>query len=116
MKRGFTVLSKSWYADACLDGVDHVDEIKFGLYNDNGDSGSDCAGEMAMKWHKTPAAPRLEAFDDSWAVLATFTDVIKAMGRKNDLNITPDQFAEILVGLGFEDRTEIKPPNWEKVT
>ncbi len=109
MKRGFVVLSKSWYADACLDGVDYVDEIMFGMYDGKGVITGGTDGEMSMKWYKTPAAPRLEAFDDSWAVLATFTDVIAAMGRKNDLNITPNQFAEILVELGFEDMTQTKP-------
>ena len=112
MKRGFVVLSKAWYAKACLANRDYTDEVTFGMYDTN----CGCVGEMAVKWFKTPCAPRLEVFDDSWAVLATFADVIKAMGRKNDLNITPDQFAEILVELGFEDRTETEPPNWEKVT
>ena len=109
MKRGFTVLSKSWYGKACLKGVDYVDEVMFGLYDGKGVITGNTEGEMAMKWYKFPRAPRLEVFDDSWAVLATFTDVIKAMGRKNDLNITPNQFAEILVDLGFEDMTQTEP-------
>ena len=105
MKRGFTVLSKAWYAKACLEDVNYLDEIMFGMYDSEGGT----EGEISMKWYKCPDAPRFEAFDDSWAVLATFADVIKAMGRKNDLNITPEQFAELLVGLGFEDMTQTTP-------
>ncbi len=106
MKRGFTVLSKSWYAEACLKDVDYVDEVMFGLYDDDRIGGT--SGEMAIKWHKLNGEniPRFESFDDSWAVLATFTDVIIAMGKYDDKNITPDQFAELLISLGFEDMTQ----------
>ena len=109
MRRGFTVLSKSWYGKACLDGRDYTDEVMFGMYDGKGVDTGGTDGEMAVRWYKFSRAARLEVYDDSWAVLVSFADVIKAMGRKNDLSITPGQFAELLVGLGFEDMTQTKP-------
>jgi len=49
---------------------------------------------------------KLEAFYDSWEALSEFSDVISKMGMGSGKNISPEQFCDILLSLGFVDRTE----------
>ncbi|MCP4370020.1 MAG: hypothetical protein GY797_18170, partial [Deltaproteobacteria bacterium] len=52
----------------------------------------------------------LQVFDDAWSALAGFTDVVEKLGKKDDENITPEQFVEILLSCGFVDDTQYKSP------
>lgn len=93
--------SRSWYAcyvplsDGC------VDDIWFSL------EGIGSRGELAMTWHAIGKniCPRLEVFDDAWAMLAGMTDLIEELRKRDNQLITPQQFCELLVTLGFEDVT-----------
>ncbi len=110
--RGFMILSESWYADANLKNAKYIDEIMFGLYPGDGNEGT--SGEMAMKWFDLqeghPFAPRLEVFDDSWKILASFKDVIAKLAQVDGQNITPKQFAKLLTESGFRDLTKRQLP------
>jgi hypothetical protein len=106
MIRGFTILSQSWYANANLRSANFVDDVIFGLY-DNDVKPGQTTGEMSIKWYELGGkiVPRLECFDDAWKTLSEFTDVITMLAAKDNQNITPDKVAEILLSRGFIDRT-----------
>jgi len=111
MKRQFTILSESWYNDACLKDATFKDEVMFGLYGEDSDKGG-TTGEMSIRWYNlgsrydSKLIPQLAVFDDAWANLATFKDVLDEMAKVNNQNITVRQFIDILVKCGFEDITE----------
>ncbi len=108
MKRGFYHVSKAWYADSALKGREYTDEVIFGLYCDQGGT----TGEMGVRWGdlENKNTPKLHCFDDAWAVLAGFKDVIDEMGKVDDQNIKPEEFCVILLKCGFEDLTPVKQP------
>lgn len=82
-----------------------VAEVHFGLYSPDGGA----SGEMAMQWYRLGGnvAPTLEIFDDAWSALATMPDLIAALGERDDQNITPQAFCELLLSLGFVDDEEV---------
>ena len=84
-------------------------EIHFGIYC----RGGGCRGEMAMRWHLLGGylAPRLEVFDDAWAILADLPELIDWMRRENNGKATAEGFAAFLKGIGFEDTTVTYPLN-----
>lgn len=104
-KRGFTQLSKAWYADANLRGSDTIDEITMGFYHPEGGT----TGEFSIKWKELAGKvpPRLEAFDDGWSALNKFRDVLDKMAEVDDDNITPNEMNKVLIDLGIEDMTPI---------
>ena len=103
--RGFHWSNKAWYAEA-----NHMKNgnITFGIYNI---TGGGTTGEMTMKWIDFPdrLVPRLECFEDSWKALASFKDLIDALGLVDGENITEEEFIKILLGCGFTDLTEYTP-------
>ena len=96
--RGFILSNKAYYKS-----VIDKKEIMFGLYDNNGGT----MGEMAMVWYSlgNKIVPRLECFDDGWAVLSTFKDVISILGQYDNKNITQEEFANILLSCNFKDLT-----------
>jgi len=107
--KSFVHVARAWYAKPNLEGRDFVDEITFGLYDDQGGT----QGEIAVRWYTLAGerpAPRLEAFDDSWRVLAALPDVLAALAVQNDRSISPEGFCRLLLGCGFEDRTPEEGP------
>lgn len=74
--------------------------ITFGLYNNHGGT----SGEMGIRWHdlfRSGSCARLEAFEDSWSALSSFSDVIQKLGKVDSDKITPDEFKSILLSCGF---------------
>lgn len=112
--RAFTVHGESWYAKTSRLKPDVLEEILFGIYLTDEDGTDDgTSGEMAMRWYRVASkpTPRLEAFDDSWDVLASFADVIEKLGEVDSKDITPQEFVNILVECGFQDRTAHVSPH-----
>lgn len=101
-RRAFVWSSKAWYEEE----IDE-EEIMFGMCRLRGGT----SGEMAMRWKEFPGGrqvPQLQVSDDAWSALALFTDVITKLGVRDNENITPEQFIEILLDCGFVDDTEYK--------
>ena len=101
--RGFYNTSEAWYSKIL--GFPFCDiEVMFGMYIPNDGT----QGEMAMHWHELggKSVPRLECFNDAWRVLGNFSDVIAALAQFDDQDITPRQFCELLLSLGFTDLTQ----------
>lgn len=74
-------------------------EISFALHS----PGGGVKGEIIMVWTELGGkqVPQLQSYDDSWTVLACFTDVIEKLSEYDNCNISPEKFMEILDSLGF---------------
>lgn len=105
-KRGFVRYSKTKSAA----DYEYV-EIGFGLYDlENGGTW----GEMGVVWkdllRNNKLVPCLHAWHDSWIALNTFGDVIDALAQ-DELNrpqgtyLSEPEFADLLMTLGFVDKT-----------
>ena len=114
--RGFTHTSRSWYGKNWLErNFDMLDEVIFGHYHFTPEGHSDgTTGEMTMVWKQLDDKPtaRLNAYHDSWTVLAQMPDLVAALGglSERDSILTPEQFCALLITLGFEDLTETVNP------
>ncbi len=106
MFRAFTHLSRSWYGETCLAGQKYLDEVMFGMYDEDGGT----TGEMSVKWYDLgrKRTPRLECFDDSWEILSGMKDVLDEMAKVDSEDIAPEKFCKILLSCGFKDMTEEK--------
>lgn len=103
--RAFILSNEAWYAQVGDKVLIPETEVMFGEY-DLKDGG--CRAEMKMGWETLAGekVPCLRVFDDSWELLAEFQDVIQVLGKLDDKCITPRQFADLLLSLGFQDITE----------
>jgi hypothetical protein len=104
--RGFVWSSKAWYAEGARikNG-----EICLGIYSSHGGA----VGEMLIEWEELAGrmVPKLEAFNDSWKVLAGFTDVLEALSRFNDdENVSEEDVIKVLLECGFTDKTDYTRP------
>ncbi len=101
--RGYHRMSKAFYARA-----DEEVEILFGIYWTDGGT----SGEMLMRWRilSTGVCAQLQSFCDSWEVLAGMPDLIEALGKLKNENITEPEFSKLLDTLGFKDLTSYKHP------
>lgn len=103
--RAFYQLSRAWYAPHTRKFDKYLDEIMIGFYSPDGGT----SGEFCMRWYDLGKyiAPKLEAFDDSWHAFAQCSDLIAALAERDGQNITPSQCCDLLLSLGFVDRTPI---------
>ena len=78
-----------------------IDEIVFGIYVEN----DGCISEAAMVWEKVEneIIPYLRVFCDG--IKATFSERFKAVADEicDRSNLTPNEFAEILIKHEFKD-------------
>lgn len=109
--RGFVWGSQAYYWQAL--GHDY-DEVTFGLFSPEGGT----SGEMSVRWETLGGSdvPKLHAFDDAWSALSTFSDVIAEMGERDNENMTPQEFVDLLLSCGFKDDTPRESPYTEKST
>lgn len=80
--RGFYHLSEAWYGPSNLQNSQYTDEVNFGFFCPSGGT----SGEMCLRWQRLgdKNVPKLECFSDAWHTLASFTDLIAAMGELDD--------------------------------
>lgn len=103
--RAFILSHEAWYAKVGDQTLISEKRVMFGEY-DLREGG--CRAEMKIGW-KTLGdreVPYLNVYDNSWELLAEFQDVVSALGKLKDKCITPRQFADLLLSLGFQDITE----------
>ncbi len=112
--RGFTNSGEAYYHSVVGFPKDVVGEVYFGLSCGGGGT----HGEMSMRWTNLGGkqCPYLHVFDDGWAVLASFSDVLSELAEVGAPNIsypsiTPKEFCEILLKCGFKDNTIRENPN-----
>jgi hypothetical protein len=101
--KGFYRSAKAYYYGSFVHSEGVVCDIMVGDYNPDGG----CVGEFAIEWKRLGGnvIPQLRAWDDSWAVLADMPELIALMKNIAGLNITEEQMAAHLVGLGYKDLT-----------
>jgi hypothetical protein len=67
-----------------------------------------CEGEIIMEWVtliKNHFSPHLTVFNDGFAKLERWSDLMDTLSAWNNIDFTQDQFVDILIDLGFEDKT-----------
>lgn len=101
MIRQYIRSHKAWYAQG--DDI-YNPTLNFEIVDENCD--------FSIKWLIVcgKLVPKLEVFDDSWAVLSKFQDLFDRMAKVNDLNISEPEFCEILKELGMVDATQYENP------
>jgi hypothetical protein len=111
--KGFYQLSKAWYGEVNLKHSKYDDEIMIGLYHEEGGT----SGEFSMKWFELSgrSVPKLGAFSDSWKILSEMPELISKLSELDSLNPSPDDFADMLRGLGFKDLTQYEDEGRGKV-
>jgi hypothetical protein len=79
-----------------------VAAVTFGLYGKGGGT----AGQLCVFWVELghEVTPQLQAYRDSWHVLATFPDLISRMGEATAQTFSPDAFCQLLQDCGFTHR------------
>ena len=101
--RGFYWSSKAWYADTI-----NRNDIMFGNYGEDDDP----YGEMCMVWDTLDFenVPQLQVYNDAWAVLNEYKDVLEELAKVDNKNITEEEFIGILLKCGFKDLTPYESP------
>jgi hypothetical protein len=91
-----------------------VAAVTFGLYGKGGGT----VGQLCVFWVKLghEVTPQLQAYGDSWQVLATFADLLSRMGEVTAQTFSAEDFCQLLQDCGFTHRPaqgevdEIFPP------
>ena len=102
MQRGYMRFSKAYYATPGENTV-----VMVGLYSEDADAGTD--GEFRFEW--IPLDPRtgptlqMQVFEDTFAVLPRFEDLIERLALVNGRNIQEPEFVALLNELGIKDFT-----------
>lgn len=106
--RTFIRSRQAWYSQPGLGNDDLAKHEEFQM----AESGID--GEIFVRYHSIGEPndiARLEAFEDSLALLPRFADVFAAMAEAAATDsLRPDRMHEILTAAGVEDRTERRIP------
>ena len=118
-RMGFTIYTESYYARP--DGLrkNTTEEIYFGSYPEGilaGTFGEACFRFIKLGNDKV-STPCLEAFFDSWQVMAEIPglfDALAGLQEEKEKSITPQDICEMLRGLGLEDLTLRENPNKEQ--
>lgn len=99
--RGFIHSTEAWYHRG---KTSVLDEVLFGFYAPEGGT----TGEMRVVWRELgrDIVPELTVFDDAWAALAEFGDLLALMSAADAKHVTGKQFCEMLVQCRFVDMTE----------
>jgi hypothetical protein len=105
--RTFYRHTKAFYANVVSLPSGAVEEVMFGYTHHEGGT----PGEIAMRWIDLGgrSVPRLECFDDGFASLASFGDVLASLAEVDGVNMTPDEFCAVLLAHGFKDKTATTP-------
>ena len=111
-KRGFYQNSRAWYSKVVPSNTfkDFVDDIYIGMYMLNNEG---TKGEFSIEWTRFDDGevnPRLIAYDDSWAALLMFRDLLEELATLNNKAPSPDTIRDILIELGVDDITQTERP------
>ena len=110
MGREFYISHRAYYGKHM---PDRQPQVVFGVCDDGGGTG----GEAVMRWHDLnrvdkALTPRLEAFSDSWRMLASVDGLrlaLASLDRPDELTV--DAFVALLTELGFRDATQYEAPD-----
>lgn len=112
LTRTFLYSQEAWYARIPSDA--HLyQEAEVMIHVDT----PEVSGEFAVRWRQVgdEVFPRLEMYDDAWAVLPHVSDLLQEMAKLNDQNIAPQAFCSLLKTLGMKDVTERLVPKDSRI-
>jgi len=92
--------TRAFYRTFADEDSNTLDEIEFGLYNEDGSVKEVIAVHWVNLYIKI--APELYVFSDGWRALSSFGDLIELLGQNDNKNSTPEEFIEFLLTCGFE--------------
>lgn len=97
--KGFSIPSKSWYADVI---GEKKESITIGIFTEDGGT----QGEFRLEWEELGI--RLKAYNDSWETLNQMPELINLLAEIERAGTEPtlEKFAEMLKELDYEDQTE----------
>jgi hypothetical protein len=108
--KGFSWLSKSYYAEPNLLGMDYKDEIMVGVYHE----GDGTTGEFGIRWYKIGSmelCPQVQIFEDSFQVaFQECADLLAELVKLDGKNPQPEDIRDLLLKLGYRDTTPYKDP------
>lgn len=105
--RGFTWVSKAHYADSALKGMAYEDVFNLGVYHEDGGT----SGEFTISWYRLRGelAAQLEIFEDAFEVaIHVCSDLMSALAELDHKNPQPQDVYDLLIKLGFRDRTPLR--------
>jgi hypothetical protein len=110
MIKGYTQLSRAYYSDSALQGRDYVEEIAFGMFNEEYDGGYSCRHgycEVMMRWVQIggKVVPKLEMFYDTFGNFHIFESLFAELSNWTD-DFEPEEFCKLLDRFGFKDVTK----------
>lgn len=114
-KRTFVIHSEAWWSEANPLREDAAEEVSVTF--DAGGSADGPHGEFVVRWYRlmgggSDVSPRIEAFGDASAVLATLaSEGFYRRLAEAGVHYTPAQFIDILADLGFQDATDRRSAN-----
>lgn len=110
-QKGFVRLSKAWYGEKLLADHSVIDDFTIGFYDPDVDGGT--TGEFSLVFSTLDSHPvaKLEIFDDAFHALACMPELIVRLAQHDPRRgskevLTPDLLEEILLELGFVNRTK----------
>ena len=110
-QKGFSRLSKAGYGEKLLTDPAIVDDFTIGFYDADGADGT--TGEFSIVFTVLDSQPtaKMEIFDDAFHALACMPELIIRLAqhdprRGSKETLTPDLLEEILLELGFVNRTK----------
>jgi len=108
MKRQFIQWSRAWWNGDTLRRLNETEKITIGLYGKNGST----AGEFCIRWVPLSgeSCAQLTVFEDAWAALSQFEDVLKGLAKLNGTNPSPEKIVKMLRKCGVEYATPEKQP------
>lgn len=110
--KGYHDLTDAWFNKNIEPKFKH--KLSIGMYHPEGGT----SGEFYVKWEDVGGSarlvPTLEVFDDGWAALSMFTDLIQELGTLDSENISCEEFKELLDRIGFKDLTRREKPYKEE--
>lgn len=109
IERTFIITQDAWYANPKIVGDDasQVHACPEVMIQMTGPAGS---GEFAIRWRLDRKAPRLEMFDDAWALIPHFADLFQWLQEHPDQDVTPADVGAALKTMGMQDVTRRQPP------
>lgn len=121
---GFYHTGGAWYAEGALRNRDFDDQIMIGFYHEDGGTTGEFSLNFGTFRHVTPGGRwmRLNVFTDGLNALLNMPTLLVALAKydprssmppvNNTTAIdcpTPQEIIDLLLSLGFQDRTDRKP-------
>lgn len=103
--KGFVQVSKSWFADSVL-SKDNPELFLISEYDED----DEAIAQFEIQWEllNGETVSKLIVWDDCWASLNNFQDLLSIMAEVDSAHIDPEEFRNRLLNAGMVDKTSVK--------